>query len=98
MGSVSLEVLRPTGRDITEEKFSVAKRDDVLDGKRIGLVWNHKDYGDRLLDEVEKLLRERFSTAELSRWQLKECCKRPPEGELEAIAEAVDAVVYTLGD
>lgn len=98
MGSVTLEVLRPTGLEITEEESSVARRTDVLDGKRIGLVWNHKDYGDRLVDEVEKLLHERYPTAELSRWQLKECCKKPPEGELETIAEAVDAVVYALGD
>ncbi|MBW1612618.1 MAG: hypothetical protein JRJ57_01315 [Deltaproteobacteria bacterium] len=97
MGSVTLEVLRPTGLEVAEE-ISLAPRLNVLDGKRIGLVWNHKDYGDRLLDEVEKLLNERYPTAELSRWQLKECCKRPPEGELEAIAAEVDAVIYSLGD
>lgn len=98
MGSVTLEVMRPTGVEIPEEISSVAQHADALDRKRIGLVWNHKDYGDRLLDEVEALLHEKYPTAELSRWQLKECCKKPPEGELEAIAEAIDAVVYTLGD
>jgi len=98
MGSVTLEVMRPTGIEILEEISSVPRPVDAIDGKRIGLVWNHKDYGDRLLDEVEGLLLERYPRAELSRWQLKECCKKPPEGELEAIAEAVDAVVYTLGD
>jgi hypothetical protein len=97
MGKVSLSVSRPTGTMVLDESMA-AKRDDSLDGKRIGLVWNHKDYGDKLLDVVEEIFKERYPKALLSRWQLKECCKKPPEGEIQAIAEKVDAVVYTLGD
>lgn len=97
MDAITMSVLRPTGATVVDEKMA-ANRDASLDGKRIGLVWNHKDYGDKLLDVVEELFRERYPQALLSRLQLKECCKKPPEGEIEAIAEKVDAVVYTLGD
>lgn len=98
MGSVKLEVLQPTGLDVTEGRSLAAHRVDTLEGKRIGLVWNNKDYGDKLLDEVKELLRERYPTAEFSMHRLRECCAPPPEGELERIAAEVDAVVYTLGD
>lgn len=97
MGSTKIAVLRPTGVDIVDTA-KAAKREASLEGKRIGLVWNHKDYGDRLLDAVEELFKEKHPEAILSRWQLKECCKKPPEGELESVAAQVDAVVYTLGD
>ena len=98
MNSMTLEVLRPTGLDVTVGKSLDAHRVETLDDKRIGLVWNNKDYGDKLLDQVHTLLSERFPSAKFSRWRLKECCVRPPEGELEKIAKEVDAVVYTLGD
>ena len=97
MGTVNLEVLQPTGADVREGKTSAAQRLDSLEGKRIGLVWNSKEYGDKLLDKVQELLADRYPTAEFSRWQLRECCQAPPEGELENVAENVDAVVYTLG-
>jgi len=94
----SLEVLQPIGLDITEKGSLAANRVDTLEGKKIGLVWNNKDYGDKLLDEVKELLRERYPTAEFSMYRLRECCAPPPEGELERVATEVDAVVYTLGD
>ncbi|NNG01218.1 MAG: hypothetical protein HKM93_17635 [Desulfobacteraceae bacterium] len=97
MSTNSIEVLRPTGM-IVDKKAEAAVRDTSLDGKKIGLVWNHKDYGERLLDAVEEIFKERYPKAILSRWQLEECCKKPPEGEIESIAEKIDAVVYTLGD
>ncbi|MBC8550785.1 MAG: hypothetical protein H8D23_14165 [Candidatus Brocadiales bacterium] len=97
MSTKKIEVLRPTGM-VLENKAEAAVRDVSLDGKRIGLVWNHKDYGDKLLDAVEEIFKERYPKAILSRFQLKECCKKPPEGEIESIAKEVDAVVYTLGD
>ena len=98
MGTVNLEVLQPIGLDVKEGKTNAAQRLDNLEGKRIGLVWNSKEYGDKLLDKVEELLADRYPTTEISRWRLRECCQAPPDGELENIAEKVDAVVYTLGD
>ncbi|MFC1532468.1 hypothetical protein ACFL7M_03755 [Thermodesulfobacteriota bacterium] len=97
MGSISIEVLNPTGMKMSNA-VDIAKRDKFLDGKKIGLVWNHKDYGDKLLDAVEEIFKARYPKAILSRWQLKDCCKKPPDGEIENIAKEVDAVVYTLGD
>jgi len=96
--SITLEVMRPTGLDVTLGKSLDAHRVETLEGKRIGLVWNNKDYGDKLLEQVHTLLSERFPSAKFSRWRLTECCIKPPEGELEKIAKEVDAVVYTLGD
>lgn len=97
MSSVTLEVVQPTGLDVVLES-RVARRIDALDGKRIGLVHNGKDYGEKLLDQVQKLLQERYPTAKFSRWKLRNCCSPPAEGEIEGIARQVDAVVYGVAD
>ncbi len=98
MGSVKLEVLRPTGADPSQDGSIGAARVNTLEGKKIGLVWNNKDYGDKLLEKVKVLLQERYPTAQFTLYRLKECCVPPPAGELERIAKEVEAVVYTLGD
>ena len=98
MGSVKLEVLKPTGSDPAQDGSIGATRVNTLEGKKIGLVWNNKDYGDKLLEKVKDLLQERYPTAQFTMFRWKECCVRPPAGELEKIAEQVEAVVYTLGD
>ncbi len=98
MGAVKLDVCNPTGLEKKVKKTFEAERFASLDGKRIGLVWNHKDYGDKVLDVVEEIFKERYPNVSLSRFQMKECCIKPPEGELQDIAKHIDAVVYTLGD
>jgi len=98
MSSLKLEVLKPTGSDPKLDGSIGAERTDALDGKRIGLVWNNKDYGDKLLEKVKEFLQEKFPRAQFPMFRLKECCVPPPAGELEKIAEQIDAAVYTLGD
>jgi len=98
MSSVKLEVLRPTGSDPAHDGSIGAARVNTLEGKKIGLVWNNKDYGDKLLEKVKGLLEERYPTAQFTLYRLKECCVPPPAGELEKIGKEVEAVVYTLGD
>ena len=98
MGYVKLEVLKPTGADPAQDGSIGATRVNTLDGKKIGLVWNNKDYGDKLLEKVKGLLQERYPTAQFTLYRLRECCVSPPAGELERIGKEVEAVVYTLGD
>ena len=97
MTGFKLHVLRPTGIDSIQD-LEAARRVETLNGKHVGLVWNNKDYGDKLLFQVRDLLKERYPGAGFTLYRLRDCCVAPPPGELEAIAEEVDAVVYTLGD
>jgi hypothetical protein len=62
-GRVELEVLNPEGKIIKKGK-SLAPRLETLEGKKIGLVWNGKPNGDKLLNEIGDLLKERYPTAE----------------------------------
>jgi len=97
METSKLVVLQPTGVDSTAD-LDPAQRVDTLNGKRIGLVWNNKDYGDKLLIQVQDLIQERYPEASFKLYRLRDCCVAPPEGELERIANEVDSAVYVLGD
>ena len=97
MGEVTLEVLDPTGVTIAKKK-SLAPRLETLEGKKIGLVWNRKPNGDVLLDEIGKVLKERYPSVEAIPCPLSYCCRLLPPGELEGIAKGIDAAVSTGGD
>ncbi len=94
---IRLEVLNPTGVDLTKKR-SLAARPDTLDYKRIGLVWNRKPACEVLLAEIGKLLKERYPTAEIHSLQVSDCCTKLPPGELEAIAKQIDVGVFAGAD
>ncbi len=96
-GKVELEVLNPEGKIVKKGK-TLAPRLETLEGKKIGLVWNGKPNGDKLLNEVGKLLKERYPTAETVSYRISFSGTKLPPGELEAIAKDIDAGVFTSGD
>lgn len=96
MAEVVLKVLDPTGADLAT-RVNPAPRLNTLEGKSIGIVWNQKPCSDVLLGYVEELLRERFPTAQFSKW-LAPICTPPEEGLRERIAKEVDAIIYASGD
>jgi len=98
-----LKTVDPTGIG-TEKGRNYAPRLHSLDGKRMGLVWNTKPNGDVLLDEVGKILTERYPTLKVvplctSTPEARTSSGTPPaKGRLEAIAAEVDAVIYASGE
>ena len=56
---MTLQVLNPVSRRV-EEALANAPRLKNLDGKRIGLYWNHKPGGDLALQRTRDLLESRF--------------------------------------
>jgi hypothetical protein len=97
-GEVVVEVLDPTGDVVRAGRVPFSKRLDRIQGKRIGLVWNGKPNADRLLDFIEGLLHERFPEVKTSRYATSNVANRLKPGELEGMAERIDAVIYASGD
>jgi hypothetical protein len=94
---VELEVLNPEGKIVKRGK-TLAPRLENLEGKKIGLVWNGKPNGDKLLNEIGKLLKERYPTSETAFHRISFSGTKLPPGELESIAKDIDAGVFTSGD
>jgi hypothetical protein len=94
-GAVTLEVLNPRGEIVPPPTLAPAPRVADLAGKKIGIYWNHKAGGNLFLDVIEKLLKEKYPTAILSRYE-------GPFDLGEAMAAKVsreaDAFIYGVGD
>lgn len=97
MQKVNLEVLDPTGGPIPKRKTR-SPRLTAFEGKRVGLVWNRKPNGDILLEEVGKLLKERYPSVTILPRPVSFCCRQLPAGELERIAGEIDAALFSVGD
>jgi hypothetical protein len=91
----SLKVLNPRGEREAAPARGISPRFPKIEGKRIGLYWNGKPDGDYFWDTIEELLKKKFPTATVLRYN------GPGDlGEALAtkIAKEVDTFLYGVGD
>lgn len=63
---VDMEIYLPQAPTVgTRAQIKPAPRVTTLDGKRVGLLWNHKARGDVALDAIGKALQNRFRDVRL---------------------------------
>ena len=92
---VELKVLHPRGERDPSQARGISPRMPELEGKRIGLYWNGKPDGDYFWDTIEELLKKRFPTSAVLRYN------GPGDlGETLAakMAKEVDTFLYGVGD
>lgn len=94
-GKVILDVLSPRAPIIPPENLPISPRVNDLAGKTIGLYDNGKTGFTEFLDEVEKLLKEKYPTATIIRYS-----GGFDLGDQMAaqVAEEVDTFIYGSGD
>jgi hypothetical protein len=91
----ALMVFNPRGEREAVPARGVSPRVAKLEGKRIGLYWNGKPDGDYFWDTIEELLKKKFPTARVLRYN------GPGDlGETLAakMAKEVDTFLYGVGD
>ena len=91
----TLSVLNPRGERETVSARGISPRVAELGGTRIGIYWNGKPDGDYFWDTIEGLLKKRFPTASVLRYN------GPGDlGETLAtkMAKEVDTFLYGVGD
>ncbi|MBC8281114.1 MAG: hypothetical protein H8E48_10045 [Chloroflexi bacterium] len=92
-----IEVLNPTAAPATG-KVIMAERTGTLDGFRLGVIWNGRPYGDRVINSVIDLLRQKYSFESVM------FRKKPFIGNVvpmliqEEIIDSCDAVITGIGD
>ena len=96
------EVLSPWAEADPIPLKGLSPRLDKLDGKKIGLLCNSKRAAPIILDATEKLLKQRFSTAKISRFLARSfsvsSLEKDREGEFNDWLKGVDAVIAAVGD
>jgi hypothetical protein len=96
------EVLSPWAEADPIPLQGLSPRLDKLDGKKIGLLCNSKRASPIILDVTEKLLKQRFPDAAISRFFARSfsvsSLEKDREQEFNDWIKAVDAVIAAVGD
>lgn len=93
--SQTLKVLNPRGERESFVMRGISPRLSTLEGKKIGIYWNGKPDGDYFWDTIEGLLKTKFPTSTVVRYN------GPGdlgEGFAAQIAKEVDTFFYGVGD
>ncbi len=98
----SYEVLSPWAEADPIPLKGLAPRLDKLDGKKIGLLCNNKRAAPLILDVTEKLIKEKFPTASITKFFARSfsvsSLEKDREGEFNDWLKGVDAVIAAVGD
>ena len=92
-----LKVLNPTAGP-ARGTSGVAPRLATLDGKTLGVIWNGRAYGDRILSEVLELLKQRYRVRDVLFREKPFLGNIAPEPLLAEIAARADAAITGVGD
>jgi hypothetical protein len=93
--TTTLEVLNPRGEVDPPTTLGISPRVTTLAGKRIGLYDNGKEGFADFLNVIEKLLKEKYPTATIVRFNGAFDCG---DALAAKIAKGVDTVLYGSGD
>jgi hypothetical protein len=100
--SAVYEVLSPWAEADPVPLKGLSPRLDKLEGKKIGLLCNNKRASPLILDVTEKLLKQKFPTATISKFFARSfsvsSLEKDREGEFNDWLKGVDAVIAAVGD
>ncbi len=98
----SYEVFSPWAEADPIPLKGLSPRLDDLAGKKIGLLCNNKRAAPIILNVTERILKERYPTAEISRFNSRtfsvSSLERDRKDELDNWIDNVDAVILSVGD
>jgi hypothetical protein len=96
------EVLSPWAEADPIPLHGLSPRLDKLEGKKIGLLCNSKRASPLILDATEKLLKQKFPNAAVSRFYARSfsvsSLEKDREGEFDDWLRGIDAVIAAVGD
>ena len=92
-----LKVLNPTTGSARGHS-GIAPRPASLDDKIIGVIWNGRAYGDRILHEAVDLLKQRYRIRDVLFREKPFLGNIAPEPILAELAAKADVVISGVGD
>ena len=90
-------VLHPAAED-TAKRLSSAPRLPDLHGATVGLIDNHKRNADVYLEELARLLRDRYGVSQIISYRKESQSIPAPPEVLDDLASRCDAIVHAVAD
>jgi hypothetical protein len=91
---IEWKVMNPTAQ-YDKIIYKQPQKIDAVDNKKIGLFWNGKVDGYKLLDNIGVLLNKKFKDVKIMRYDL---CIGIGDEKIRQLAEECDAVIAGVGD
>lgn len=95
--TLQVTVLNPTAGPATR-KFRRAPRLNTLDGKVLGAIWNSRVHGDKIINSVATLLKERYGVKDFVLRKKPYLGNIAPKEILDELVAKCDAVITGVGD
>ncbi len=92
-----LVVLDPTSPPLPVNA-RLARRPETLNGKRLGLLDNHKRNAAELLEHVQELLSQRYELAGVVKRSKPDVSRPCPEETVKELAAGCDVLITAIGD
>ena len=94
-----LDLLNPVAQKLERKSVSAARLSN-LDGKVIGLLWNHRAGGDAALKRTEELLKARYPGLETRNYSgaIGGSIRYMTKDDLNRVARECTAVIGSTGD
>ena len=96
--NIELVLRNPQGEIEAKRRYAPAPRLADLAGKRIALIHNNKNGANTFLDEVQKLLHEKYPTATFLRQYTTQPNLANPPAFYDEVAKVGDAFIFGAGD
>ena len=93
---IEVTVLNPSAGAATG-KFRKAPRLDTLDGKVIGAIWNSRVHGDKVLEAVAALLKERYHLKDFVLRKKPYLGNLAPKELVDELTAKCDAIITGVG-
>jgi hypothetical protein len=97
VASQTITVLHPGAED-TAEEHTLADRLSGLRGATVGLIDNHKRNADVYLEELARLLQDRYGVSKVVSYRKISQSMPTPTDVLDSLAAECDAVVHAVAD
>ncbi|MFQ5933837.1 MAG: hypothetical protein ACE5KI_04270 [Dehalococcoidia bacterium] len=88
----------PRADEAPVESIAMAPRLDTLNGKRVGLLFDGRLNGDKLLWMVADLIKEQYETGEVNFWARPNVSDISPPDLMDEMASKADVGLIAIGD
>ena len=93
-----IEILVPVGEVKLGEVIKAAPKPSDLEGKVVGLLWNHKPNGNFLLEHLEELMKQKYQLFGTLMREKPLSSSEAPHEVLEELSAKCDLVILAIGD
>ncbi len=94
----NVRMVDPTGVELAVGEFRLNERPSSLEGMTLGLLENSKANSDKVLNELGRILQEKYGLKEVRNFSKHSASLPTKSGTIEEMLNGVDVLITGVGD